>query len=373
MRLLVLNWQDRLNPRAGGAEVHLHEIFGRLARQGWPVTLLTSGTRDLPAEAEVDGIRVLRIGGRHSHLLRAPGRALKLLRDEPFDLLLEDLNKVPLFSPLWSGVPVGLLVHHLFGATAFREASLPLATATWLLERPVPRIYRSTPTIAVSESTRKDLRSRGLEAPIEVIPNGIDASWFTPAAEGERFDEPTLLYLGRLKRYKRIDLILEAVSRLVRAGRSVRLVVAGRGDHRTGLERRAAELQISSHVDFRGFVSEEEKRELLRRAWVHAFTSPREGWGIANLEAAACGTPTVASDSPGLRDSVRDGETGLLVPHGEIDALADALARLLDDEALRTSQGRAARRFAEGFSWDAITTRFAAALESMVVQGGEGR
>ncbi len=372
MRLLVLNWQDRLNPRAGGAEVHLHEIFGRLAERGWSVTLLASGTRDLPPHEWVDGIRVIRVGGRHSHFLRAPRRALRLLRDEPIDLVLEDLNKVPLFAPLWSGVAVGLLVHHLFGTTAFREASFPVAAATWLLERPIPRVYRSTPTIAVSESTRKDLRARGLEAPIDVIPNGIDAQWLTPPVDGERFPEPTLLYLGRLKRYKGIELILEAVARLVADGVPVRLVIAGTGDHRPRLERLTARLGIGPHVDFRGFVSEEEKRELLRRAWVHVLTSPREGWGITNLEAAACGTPTVASDSPGLRDSVRDGETGLLVPHGDIDALATALTRLLKNPELRATLGAGARSFAEGFSWEAITSRFATALESMVVRGREG-
>ncbi|TVP59132.1 MAG: glycosyltransferase family 1 protein [Gemmatimonadales bacterium] len=370
MRLLVLNWQDRLNPRSGGAEIHLHEIFGRLASAGWTIDLVCSGWADAPSFDEVDGIRIHRVGGRHSHWLRARGEARRILGERPVDLLVEDLNKVPLFTPLWSPVPVGLVVHHLFGRTAFQEAALPLAAATWLLERPIPRVYRGVPTIAVSESTREDLRDRGLEGPLEVIPNGIDLDWFHPDTETPRFSEPTLLYLGRLKRYKRIDLILEGVAELVRRGVPVRCLIAGKGDHRAPLEARADRLGLKDRVRFLGFVSEEEKRELLRRAWVHVCTSPKEGWGIANLEAAACATPTVASDSPGLRDSVRDGSTGILTPHGDVNALADALERLLSDSGERARQSTEARRFAQGFSWDAMAEAVGRSLEGMVVRTG---
>jgi glycosyltransferase involved in cell wall biosynthesis len=112
-------------------------------------------------------------------------------------------------------------------------------------------------------------------------------------------------------------------------------------------------LGIEDRVEFLGFVTEERKREILRRAWVHVLSSPKEGWGIANIEAAASGTPTVASDSPGLRESVLDRETGFLVPHGDPTALADRLELLVADEELRTSMSRASRAFAERFSWDA--------------------
>jgi glycosyltransferase involved in cell wall biosynthesis len=113
-------------------------------------------------------------------------------------------------------------------------------------------------------------------------------------------------------------------------------------------------------------LGEAEKRDVLRRAWVHVLTSPKEGWGISNLEAAACGTPSVASDSPGLRESVRDGETGILVPHGDVVALADALGSLLRDEELRSRMGRQARAFAESFSWDASADRVEALLRRVV-------
>ena len=353
MRILVLNWQDRENPQSGGAETHLHEIFGRLAHRGHEVTLLASGWGDAPARATLDGMEVHRVGGRYTFNLAAPAFYRRRLMHREFDVMVEDLNKVPLLSPLWAGHPLALLVHHLFGATAFQEASFPLAAATWLLERPLGRVYREVPTMAVSRSTARDLGRRGIpEAGIAVIPNGVELERFSPGPPAGRFETPTLLYLGRLKRYKRVDLPIRAVAALRREGVAVRLVVAGTGDHAGALRALADELGVADAVEFRGFVSEEEKLTLFRRAWVHLLTSPKEGWGITNIEAAACGTPTIASDSPGLRDSVVDGETGYLVPHGDEAALVARIRSLIVDRALRERLGEGARAFAQRFTWD---------------------
>ena len=369
MRILVLNWLDRENPQAGGAEIHLHETFGRLASRGWEVTLTASGWPGAPDRTELDGIQVHRVGGRHSYLLKAPPFVRRTLDLQGFDLVVEDLNKVPLFTPLWSSRPLLLLVHHLFGGTAFREASLPLAAATWLLERPIPRVYRSVPVVAVSQSTRADLVRRGIpEHRVQVVPNGVDVDRFRPVeGEGDRYPEPTLLYLGRLKKYKEVELILRAVARLRDRDVPARLLVAGRGDHEAALRDEARRLRLDdARVRFLGFVTEEEKLELLSRSWVHVLTSPKEGWGIVNLEAAAAGTPTVASDSPGLRDSVRNRETGLLVPHGDVEELARAMETLLADPERRQRMAEAGREFARELSWDRTTDRLARALEEAV-------
>ncbi|MFQ5536913.1 MAG: glycosyltransferase family 4 protein [Gemmatimonadota bacterium] len=358
LRILVVNWQDRENPQAGGAEAHLHETFGRLAARGHAVTLLVSGWSGAPTREFLDGMEVHRTGGRYTFSAAAPLYARRHLQAHTFDVVVEDLNKVPLFTPFWVRTPVALLVHHLFGATAFQEAALPLAAATWVLERPVPRVFCRRPTVAVSESTREDLIRRGMDPDrIEVIPNGVDLDRYTPDPEGVRYDEPTILYLGRLKRYKGVDLVLAAVRALVARGTQVRFLIGGKGDDRPRLERLTRTMGLEGHVRFLGFVSEEEKLELLRRSWIHTLTSPKEGWGISNMEAAACGTPTVASDAPGLRESVVPGKTGLLAPHGDVPALAEALGTLLEDAPLREEMGRNARAFAEEFSWDRTADR----------------
>lgn len=372
MNLLVVNWLDPENPQAGGAEVHLEETFGRLARRGHRVTLLASGWPGCPVRAELDGINVHRVGGRHSFLLRAWPYYRRHLAGRGFHLIVEDLNKVPVFTPLWSNTPVALLVHHLFGGTAFQEASWPVAAATWLLERPIPSVFRSCPAAAVSEGTALDLAARGLRREqIAVIPNGVDVDLFSPDPEGGEFPEPTLLYLGRLKRYKRVDLLVRLIAELRDRGTTCRLLVAGKGDHRQALEALVKDLGLVGQVRFLGFVPEERKVELFRKSWVHLLTSPKEGWGIANMEAAACGTPTVASDSPGLRESVVDGVTGYLVPHDDVRTLADRVAELLANDELRREMGRRARAMAERYSWDATADDMEAFLTR--VAGGQQR
>ena len=308
---------------------------------------------------------VHRVGSRHTYNIVAPRYYRSVLRPNRYDVFVEDLNKVPLFVPLWSRERLALIVHHLFGRTAFSEASFPVAAATWLLERPLARVYRKTPVVAVSRSTAQDLVARGFRPDqIRVSENGVDTEHYSPDTLGGRFQGPTVLYLGRLKKYKRVDLVVHGFAELLRARPDARLVIAGTGDARPELEALVKNRGVSASVEFAGFVTEPEKLRLLRGAWVHVLTSPKEGWGISVLEAAACGTATIASDSPGLRDSVVDGETGFLVAHGDVTALANRLEQVLDDVQLRERLGRAARQFAEHHTWE----RAADEMESFLAE-----
>jgi len=350
VRLLVVNWQDRENPLAGGAEIHLHEIFGRLAAQGNQVTLLCGGWPGCAPRTTLDGMEVLRIGTRYTFPFHARSFFRRELADRGFDLMVEDVNKVPLYTPRWGGPPVVALVPHLFGGTAFQELAPPLAAAVWLAERPLGRVYRGVPFEAISSSTAADLAERGIPSTaVEVIYPGIDTVSYTPCAS-ERAPTPVFAYLGRLKRYKGVHHVIQAFAAL--GARDARLEIAGAGNYRPALERLAASLDLGERVRFLGRVSEEEKLRLLRRAWALVFASPKEGWGITNLEAAACGTPVVASNSPGIRESVQDGETGYLVPHADPGAMAAAMTRLADDAALVARLGVHARAFAETFTWE---------------------
>ena len=209
--------------------------------------MLCGGWPDCPPRATLDGIQVIRVGTRLTWPVLARGAYRRLFRGHPHDVLVEDINKMPLFTPRWGARRVVALVPHLFGGTAFQELAAPLAAVVWLSERPLAREYRGIPFHAISES---------------------------------------------------------------------------------------------------------DKLSLLRRSWALAFASPKEGWGITNLEAAACGTPVVASSSPGIRESVRDGETGFLVPHGDTAAMAVALWRIAGSPVLVRTLGANARTFAESFTWE---------------------
>jgi glycosyltransferase involved in cell wall biosynthesis len=367
VRILLVNWQDRDNPQAGGAEIHMHEIFGRLAGAGHEVTLLCGGWPGSPPRARLDRIEVHRVGTRHSFPLLARRYFDRVFGDvaPSLDVLVEDVNKIPLYTPRWRGVRrVVALVPHLFGGTVFQELAAPLAAAVWLAERPLGRVYRKVPFEAISQSTADDLARRGIPRQnVEVIYPGIDTRNYTPNL-AIRAQRPTFAYLGRLKKYKGVHYVIRSFAAMKE--RDATLEIAGAGDYRPRLEALARSLDLGDRVRFLGRISEQEKLALLRRAWALVFASPKEGWGITNLEAAACATPVVASNSPGIRESVRDGETGYLVPHGDTAAMAVALDRVAGSRELVERLGRAARGFAETFTWERAADETAAHLERVV-------
>jgi len=162
VRILVVNWNDRENPHGGGAEVHLHEIFGRIAALGHRVDLLASGWPGGAPRAFIDGIDIHRVGTRYSFQFNARRYFQERLAGNRYDVLVEDLNKIPLYTPRWNGPPVVALVHHLFGSTIFREAPVHMAASVWLAERGIYLVYRGRPFEAVSESTADDLAARGI-------------------------------------------------------------------------------------------------------------------------------------------------------------------------------------------------------------------
>lgn len=361
MRILVLNWRDPRNPEAGGAEVHLHEIMKRTVSAGHEVVQVSQAVKGLPPEEEIDGLRILRHGRRNTFnwTLRPFCKKLGL---KSFDLIVEDLCKLPFYSPRWSDTPVLVVVPHLFGTTAYREVALPLALYVNLLEKLIPRVYGGCRFVAISDSTRNDLVRRGIPGEnIEVVPCGIDTEIYFP--DGTRPIPGTILYVGRIKKYKGIQYALRAMDILRKRGVDCRMTVLGSGDYLGNLRRTSEDLGLGDLVSFEGFVPAEDKLRWLRESWVAVFPSEKEGWGLTVIEANACGTPVVASDSEGLRDSVRNGETGLLVPHGKPVRLADALQKVLQSPDLRSSLSDNALRWAKSFDWESTASRMIEIME----------
>ncbi len=366
MKILVINWQDWTNPLSGGAEVHLHETFRRVAAMGHEVTIFCSSFPGAANEEELDGMRVVRRGGRNTFNYIVPWHYLRRFRHEGYDVVVDDINKIPFYTPLYVRRPLVGLSHHFFGTSIFLEAGPIFGSYVYLSEKLVDWVYKRTPFLVVSQSTLNEFVERGFHREkFTLAMNSIDHEQLHPTGVAKA-PVPTVGYFGRLKKYKSVDHIVRAFAQVRTAIPDARLVIIGRGDFQPELERLAAELGVAEATHFTGFVSEEEKLRLLQELWVVVNPSMKEGWGIVNVEANACGTPAIAADSPGLRDSVLDGVTGDLYPYGDIDTLTKQLERILSDQDLRERYRAAALEFAKSLTWDDTAQATVTALEQAI-------
>lgn len=366
LRLLFLNWRDQANPEAGGAEAYTEEIARRFAAAGAEVTLFTG---KYPGAAPFDWTReylVAREGGRFgvylaaAHYLRKHGRY--------YDAVVDFQNGIPFFAPLWApaGTVVVCVVHHVHQSQFEMYFRWPMSQVGRLLEGPATRkVYQRTPFVAVSPSTRAEMRHQlGITAPIHIVPNGVRAM---PPSTTARADRPEIAVVTRLVPHKRLHLLVEALPPLLRRWPDLHVFLAGDGPARAGLQAEARRLGVQQHVSLPGRVPEQVKADLLSRAWLTVAPSLAEGWGLTVMEANSVGTPAVAYDVPGLRDSVRDGITGWLVPADRdlTIPLEHALSEL-SDPARREAIAEQARRWAGRFTWDATAERMAGVLLSEI-------
>ena len=357
LRILVLNWRDIAHPWAGGAEGYVHELASRWVAEGCEVGWVSArypGTRRVEV---IDGIRIHRVGGALTVYLMAALTYLSRLRDR-YDVIVDCENGIPFFSPMYTRKPVVLLVHHVH-AEVFRS-ELPgylRWLALWLEGWLMPRVYRRAPVVAVSPSTRDELAAGGWDpARIAVISNGVTPA--PPAPPVLKSDSPTLLYLGRLRRYKSVGVLLRALPQIMERVPETTLAIVGQGPERHELEKEAWKLGLADVVRFHGFLERAERDRLLARSWLLVCPSAFEGFGVTCLEAGSAGTAVVASKVGGLKDAVVDGQTGVLVPYGDPEALAAACVSLLLDTSRREEMGRAGRAWAAEHGWGASAARF---------------
>jgi len=352
-----MNWRDISHPEAGGCELHLHEITKRLAKWGHDITLFCGAYEGSKEEEVVDGIRVIRKGGPYTVYFRSALDYIFRLRKKRFDIVVDDINGVPFFTPFYIGRPKLAILHHLVKDIFFRELPVPLRPVAYLAERSIPVYYGRTKFVTVSDSTKNEMIAAGIPSDnIHVIHNGISGDYSPDKNNRSQF--PHLVYLGRLKAYKQLDHLLKVVGILKNDFKRLHLSIAGTGDAEEDLKKKAGELGIGNMVDFLGFISEKEKVELLQSGWLFVTPSEKEGWGLTVIEANACGLPTVGYDVPGLRDSIKKDKTGLLVENMEPKYLAEGVRELLSNDGRREKMAENALKWSENFSWDKTARRF---------------
>jgi glycosyltransferase involved in cell wall biosynthesis len=360
LRILFLSWRDPENPKAGGAELFTHEVASRLVDGGDSVEWFTASFPGAAPEVDLAGVRVVRSGRQWTVHLAAMRRYRGRLNGA-FDAVVDEVNTIPFFTPLWAGIPHLLLIFQLAREVWWHESPFPLNAAGYAAEPLYLRAYRNTHALTISRSTEQDLRRLGFRAPVTILPIGLEPIRVPTVQKAQ---PTTFLYVGRMAPSKRVADIIHAFARFQSGGRKGQLWLVGEGstDYLASLRTLADSLGIAAKVDFLGRLPAEEKHERMARASVLLMASAREGWGLAVAEANALGTPAVVYDVPGLRDAVRDGETGLVVG-ATPEALADGMIRITADAGLRERLTAEARRWSATFSFQAA----AEALRSAIV------
>jgi glycosyltransferase involved in cell wall biosynthesis len=337
-----------MNPRAGGAELVTFEIARRLVQRGDSVEWFSAGFPGAPSDETIEGIRIVR-GGRQWSVHWSAYRRYRGHLSSLFDVVIDEVNTIPFFTPLWSDIPAVMFIHQLARDVWWYESPFPLNALGFLAEPFYLRPYRMVQVLTVSSSTEHDLRSLGFKGSITVIPEGLDGR----AEVLDKLPEPSFVFVGRMAPSKRIEHILKALALFRHATGAGTLCLVGSGSdtYRLSLMNHADRLGIADHVDFRGHVSPMEKWRLMATAHCLLLTSVREGWGLVVSEANACGTPAIVYDVPGLRDSVHDELTGLVVP-ARPQCLADAMIRLMSDPMLYADLVAEGRTRATSLSFD---------------------
>lgn len=355
MRILIFNWRDIKNPDAGGAEVFTHENAKRWVAAGNSVTQFSAHFAGGLKEEMMDGVNIARGGNRYSVYIKAREYYKK---NNDFDIVIDEINTIPFFTPGFVKGKIIVLIHQLAREFWFHEVNFPAALlGRYYFEERWLKRYKDIPTMTVSNSTKDNLVELGFKD-IFVVPEGIKFKPLSKVPAKEK--DPTFIFVGRLKKAKKPQDAVKAFNIVKKEVPSAKLWVVGDGYHRKELEKIAGD-----GITFFGKVTDEKKLELMSRA--HAILVPgvREGWGLIVTEANACGTPAIAYDVPGLRDSVEDFKNGILVgPRPE--KMAEIMMNLVSNEKLRRDLSGKALEHSRQYSWDNSAKETFKILEGVV-------
>jgi glycosyltransferase involved in cell wall biosynthesis len=310
-------------------------------------------------EEMLQGVRIIRAGRQWTvHWAAFRNYRGKVLG--AFDIVVDEVNTIPFFTPLWANVPTVMLIHQLARVVWWYEAPFPLNVAGFVCEPLYLRLYRHVPVLTVSASTKNDLSRLNFAGPITVVPEGLEPIFDQTVAKST---EPQFIYVGRLAPSKRIEHIFRALAgfRHSTGQGTLRLVGSGSSTYQQTLVTLSRRLGIAENVLFLGRVSSSEKHRLMAEAHAILMTSVREGWGLVVTEANACGTPAIVYDVPGLRDAVRNEATGLVV-RPDPDSLSDAMVRLTSDLGLYARLTDESKLWSRTFTFDAATQSVVNAL-----------
>jgi len=363
LKILIFNWRDTKHKWAGGAEVYIHELAKRWVKEGSSVTIFSGNDSKSSRNETIDGIQIYRRGGFYMVYLWAFLYYMFKFRGK-FDVIIDSENGIPFFTPLFAREKTFLLIHHVHQEVFMTDLRFPLAQIGKFLEGVVmPLVYRNSKVITVSQSSKQAILELGFgkRSEVSIVSPGVDLEKFQANLSKTR--TPSLLYLGRLKPYKSVDRLIRIMKKVKREIPQVTLTIAGEGESREYLESLTKRLGLRNVVKFLGGVSEKAKVELFAKSWALVQPSRKEGWGITIIEANAAGTTVIASDVPGLRDSIQNPHTGLLVTWDNQEKWVDAITKVLKDKQFRTYLENNSKQWVAEFSWDKSSNKLIKLLQ----------
>jgi glycosyltransferase involved in cell wall biosynthesis len=348
MNILILEWRDIKNPKAGGSEIYFHELANRWVKEGNKVTVISSSWKDCKKEEIIDGIKIMRVGSPKTLYLLAPLTYLRL--KEKFEVIIDVENGIPFFTPLFSrNKNIILHIHHIHKDVWFKQLNPLFASIGWFLETQfMPLVYRKKRVITLSESSKTDIENAKIAKVSGIVNPGIN---FVSYKSYKKESEPAILFLNRIRKYKGLDILLKAIKELKDINIKPKVIVAGDGDYLGEMKKYVNNNQLSN-VSFIGRVNENKKKELMQKAWIFVNPSFKEGWGIVNIEANYFGTPVIGSNVSGIKDSIQNKKTGLLFEYGNSHELAEKIKIMITDNKLLEQFSKNARLWAKKFNWD---------------------
>jgi len=366
-RILIFNWRDTRHIWAGGAEIYIHNNAKEWVKLGHKVTLFCGNDGKNPRNQVIDGVQIIRRGGFYTVYMWGLIYYLLRLRKH-FDVVIDSQNGVPFFTPLYVKLPKILLIHHVHQEVFNDHLSFPLATLAKFIEaKLMPLAYKNTTHVTVSSSSKKEMIKLGMgnSNEINIINPGIYTKQFTKSA---KTTHPSFTYLGRLKAYKNVDVIIKAFAKLVIKYPKAKLFIAGTGEQDKNLMELVKKKDLGGQVVFTSRVSENEKNLLLGKSWAALQPSMIEGFGITVIEANATGTPVIASRVNGLKDSVDEGKTGLLCTPKSVDEFYQSMLLICENDVLRNELSQNAYTWSKQFSWKKSGLKFMDTIHNAIVQ-----
>lgn len=358
MKILIFSWKDIKTPFAGGAEVYTHEISKRLVKNGHEITLLTPRFPNCSNSEIIDGIKIIRYGGKYSLYFKAKNYYRKYLEKGNFDVIIDQINTVPFFTTSYiSNKKVICLIYQLSREFWFQEIKFPINfLGYYFFEFAWLKRYCKLPTITISQSTKSDLEKINFKN-INIVPIGISANIFPQVKTNKNNGELTLVYLGRLTKTKKTFDVLKAFKIVSEKYPNIKLSIIGDGYLKNDLMKYANSMKCGSNITFHGFLNEKEKFRVLSRANLLVVSGVREGWGMVVTEANSVGVPAIGYNIPGLRDSIIDSKTGLLCETNP-EGMAKKIIEFFEDKILQEKLTKEALEYSHKFTWDKSAEEF---------------